>query len=88
MQALAHFVPVSRGTRVQLQEVVLSGAEAQLLAGEADLVIGTRGPARHLGNPLLDIGFRAVAHPGPGQRPAGRLSRSRLGSRICTESDR
>lgn len=64
MRALAHFVPLGRGTRVQLQEEVLSGAEEQLLAGEADLVIGTRVPASHLGNPLLDVGFRAVAHPG------------------------
>jgi DNA-binding transcriptional LysR family regulator len=73
VQALGRFVPVSRGTRVQLEEVVLSGAEDHLRGGEADLVIGTRVPSTHLGTPLLDIVFRAVAHPG---HPLHRLDRS------------
>jgi DNA-binding transcriptional LysR family regulator len=77
MAALGHFVPVSRGTRVQLEEVVLSGAEDRLIGGEADLVIGIRVPASHLGTHLVDIGFRAVAHP---DHPLHRLDRPLTGN--------
>jgi DNA-binding transcriptional LysR family regulator len=63
MQALAIFAPRSRGTRVQLNEVVLSGADDALLAGEADLVIGARTPAGFLGDFLIPIDFIAVAEP-------------------------
>ncbi|MFW5452528.1 LysR family transcriptional regulator [Thioalkalivibrio sulfidiphilus] len=63
MEALRRFMPLSRDTRVQLQEVVLSGAEELLLAGNADLVIGTSVPASHLGDLLMEIEFIAVAHP-------------------------
>lgn len=62
MQALKAFVPLSRGTRVQLNEVVLSGADEALLEGRADLVIGAQVPQGYLGDPLLDVEFIAVAH--------------------------
>lgn len=63
MEVLKRFVPLSRGTRVQLSEVVLSGAEEALLEGKADLVIGAIVPPGFLGEPLLDVEFVAVAHP-------------------------
>lgn len=63
MKALRIFEPLSRGTRVQLNEVVLSGAEDALLAGEADLAIGARVPTGFLGDFLIPIDFIAVAHP-------------------------
>ncbi|MFN2348505.1 MAG: LysR family transcriptional regulator [Thioalkalivibrio sp.] len=76
MAALVEFMPLSRGTRVQLQEVVLSGAEETLLSGEADLVIGTHVPASHLGDPLMEVPFLAVAHP---DHPLHRLDRPLTG---------
>ncbi|WP_455365133.1 LysR family transcriptional regulator, partial [Kaarinaea lacus] len=39
MQALRSFASQSSGTRVQLKEVVLSGADEELESGEADLII-------------------------------------------------
>ena len=62
MAALKCFVPVSRGTRVQLNEVVLSGADEALLEGRADLVIGTQIPKGFLGDLLIEVEFVAVAH--------------------------
>lgn len=63
MQALKLFEPQSKGTRVQLNEVVLSGAEDALIEGDADLVIGTRAPPGFLGDHLITIDFIAVANP-------------------------
>ena len=63
MQALKLFEPQSRGTRVQLSEVVLSGAEDALIEGNADLVIGTSVPSGFLGDHLITIDFIAVATP-------------------------
>jgi len=61
-QALQQFSPVCRGSRIQLREVVLSGADEALLDGSADLVIGGKVPTGFLGEPLLEIAFLAVAH--------------------------
>lgn len=63
MQALKLFEPQSKGTRVQLNEVVLSGAEDALIEGSADLVIGASAPSGFLGDHLLTIDFIAVANP-------------------------
>jgi len=63
MQALRRFEPLSQGCRVQLREVVLSGAEDALEEGYADLAICAHIPARFLGEPLLEIDFIAVTHP-------------------------
>lgn len=72
MRALRRFEPVSQGCRVQLREVVLSGAEDALEEGYADLVICAHVPARFLGEPLLEIDFIAVTHP---QHPLQQLNR-------------
>jgi len=63
MQALKLFEPQSKGTRVQLNEVVLSGAEDALVEGNADLVIGASAPSGFLGDHLISIDFIAVANP-------------------------
>lgn len=63
LRALAAFVAFAPDTRVQLREVVLSGAEEALNARSADLVIGTHVPPGFLGNVLTDVNFIAVAHP-------------------------
>lgn len=63
MEALRRFKPLSQGTRVQLKQVVLSGAEDALEAGWADLVIGGQPGPRYLSDVLLEIEFVAVSHP-------------------------
>jgi len=63
MSALRQFVPLSRGTRVQLNEVVLSGADEALIEGRADLAIGVQVPQGFLGDRLIEVEFVVVAHP-------------------------
>lgn len=63
MQALKQFEPLSKDTRIRLQEVVLSGAEDILLAGNADLVISSYVPRGFLAEELIQVQFIAVAHP-------------------------
>jgi len=60
---LRRFEPLSQGTRVQLKEVVLSGAEDAINTGSADLVITAFIPEGFLGEHLIEIEFIAVAHP-------------------------
>jgi len=65
-KALKQFEPMSRDSRIRLQEVVLSGAEALLLQGQADLVISPFVPSGFMGDELLRVEFIAVAaadHP-------------------------
>lgn len=73
MAALKAFEPLSRGSRVQLNEVVLSGADEALVEGEANLVIGSTLPPGFLGDTLVQIEFVAVAHP---QHTLHRLGRA------------
>lgn len=63
LAALQAFAPQDRGTRVLLEEVVLSGAQDALEQGQADLIIGAELPSASLADPLLEIEFVAVAHP-------------------------
>lgn len=63
MSALAKFSKRSQGTRVQLQEVILSGATDALVSNKADLVIGVETPANFLSDPLINIELIAVARP-------------------------
>ncbi len=63
MQALQHFAPASRGSRVELTEAVLSGASDALQRGEADLAICARAPDGYLGEEIIALRFIAVAHP-------------------------
>lgn len=61
MRALKHFAPQSQGTRVVLQEVILSEPADVLEAPE--LCISTQVPPDRLGDALLTVEFVAVAHP-------------------------
>jgi DNA-binding transcriptional LysR family regulator len=63
MSALATFAKQSQGTRVQLREVILSGASDALLNDDAELVIGVETPAGFLADPLIEVELIAVAHP-------------------------
>lgn len=63
MSALAQFAQQSQGTRVQLREVILSGANDALLNDEAELVIGVETPLGFLTDPLIEVELLAVAHP-------------------------
>ncbi|WP_455201003.1 LysR family transcriptional regulator, partial [Kaarinaea lacus] len=63
MEALKKFAPQSGGTRVQLKEVVLSGADDALESGEADLIISAFNPSDYLGDIIYQVEFVAVAHP-------------------------
>ena len=63
MNALAQFATQSQGTRVQLSEVILSGATDALVDDEAELVIGVEAPANFLSDPLIEIELIAVARP-------------------------
>ncbi len=71
-EALASFGEESPDTRVEVQEAVLSGGTEALLQKQADLVITGHVPPGFLGEPLLRLGFVAVAHP---DHPLHRLGR-------------
>jgi len=72
MNALKRFMPLSRGTRVQLNEVVLSGADDALHDGRADLVIAAQVPNGFLGELITSVEFVAVAHPDHALHQLGR----------------
>ena len=63
MSALSQFAKQSQGTRVQLREVILSGAIDALVSEEAELVIGVETPSGYLADPLIEVELIAVAHP-------------------------
>lgn len=63
MGALSTFAEQSQGTRVQLREVILSGASDALLNEDAELVIGVETPDGFLSDPLIEVELIAVAHP-------------------------
>jgi DNA-binding transcriptional LysR family regulator len=64
MSCLKRFSESCPNIRVQLDEVVLSGARDALEQHQADLVIGGQIPDGRLEDVLLELEFCAVAHPG------------------------
>ncbi|MFO7603509.1 MAG: LysR family transcriptional regulator [Gammaproteobacteria bacterium] len=62
-KALKNFACDNQGTRVQLREVILSGADDLLNAGEADIAVAAQVPKGFLGDKLMEVDFIAVAHP-------------------------
>ncbi len=72
MRALHQFEPLSQGTRVRLNEVILSGACEALEQGDADLAITAHIPSDRLGDPLIKFDFIAVAHAHHGLHQLGR----------------
>jgi DNA-binding transcriptional LysR family regulator len=63
MRSLKKFSVLCPNTRVQLTEVVLSGAEDALNEHQAELVIGSSVPTGYLQDSLMEMQFIAVAHP-------------------------
>jgi len=63
INALARFSLAYPDTRVQLYEIVLSGAAEFLINRTADLVITNYSGSGFLGRSILDIEFVAVSHP-------------------------
>jgi DNA-binding transcriptional LysR family regulator len=63
LQALERFVPDSRGARIELYSDALSGTQDRLVSGTADLALCGVPPTGYLGQPLLEVRMRAVAHP-------------------------
>jgi DNA-binding transcriptional LysR family regulator len=72
LRALEAFAPVSRATRVELVEAVLSGTQEVLLRREVELAITGMPPPGFLGAPLMPVEFVAVSHPA---HPLQRLGR-------------
>ena len=72
MSALAQFATQSQGTRVQLREVILSGAIDALVSEEAELVIGVETPSGYLTDPLIEVELIGVAHA---EHPLHQLNR-------------
>ncbi len=62
IKALDQFSPISRHTRLEIVESVLSGTTDMLVSGKADIVITGIVPQGFLGEPLLSINFAPVAH--------------------------
>lgn len=63
LEVIEEFTKQSPLTRIELRETVLSGTDEALLRKEADLVIGGRVPPGFLGDPILQVEFKAVAAP-------------------------
>ena len=63
IRSLREFQPVSLGTQIQLEQVIMTGAEEKLVTGEADLAISFQVPGDMLGEELIHIEFIAAAHP-------------------------
>lgn len=61
--SLATFNQTCPDTRVQVHEVVLSGADEALYSGNVELAVMSSVPQGYLGDWLLDVEFVAVAHP-------------------------
>jgi len=75
LSVLADFAATCADTRLALHEVVMSGADDALYAGQIDLAVATGVPPGFLGDWLMDAQFVAVAAP---THPLHRLGRSLL----------
>ncbi|UTH74162.1 LysR family transcriptional regulator [Chromobacterium sp. IIBBL 290-4] len=83
LEACADFAGHCRETRLQLHEVVMSGADDMLHAGEADLAVAGRLPQGFLGDWLLDAEFVACAAPSHSlHRLGGVLDESHLRAEV------
>lgn len=73
LRVLADFSRICPDTRLQLHEVVMSGADDALYGGQVDLAIATRVPPGFLGDWLFDAQFIAVAAPTHPLHQLGRM---------------
>jgi DNA-binding transcriptional LysR family regulator len=72
LEALSQFLPEARGTRVRLREEVLSGVLEVLETEGAELAITDELPPGFLGDPIMELTFEALAHPGHALHGLGR----------------
>lgn len=72
LECLAAFGEEQPDTRIELFETVLGGTEEALIAGRADLAIGSAVPGGFLGDPLLQLRFVCAAAPGHALHGLGR----------------
>jgi len=63
LAALAEFSRVSPGTRIEVEETVLSGTNEALLEKRVDLAITPQIPPGFMGDALMTVELRAAAHP-------------------------
>lgn len=63
LEAIQEFVTENPMIRIELKETVLSGSDEALSKKEADIVISGSVPSGFLGDPLMQVTFRAVAAP-------------------------
>jgi len=63
LPALKAFYPISRGTRVRIEEHVLSGSKEMIEQQKADIVICGPVPQGTMGQPIGTVRFLPVAHP-------------------------
>jgi len=63
LDILKEFSDIHPQIRIELKETVLSGSSEALLTRSADIVIGGRAPPGFMGDPLMLVGFQAVAAP-------------------------
>jgi DNA-binding transcriptional LysR family regulator len=77
-RALHAFAADCRGTRLQLAEVVLSGADEALIEGRADLAVAAFVPPGFLGDVLVEIDFVAVVAAGHPLARRARISTEAL----------
>ncbi|HCA26427.1 MAG TPA: LysR family transcriptional regulator [Betaproteobacteria bacterium] len=82
LRALGDFAERCPHTRIELREVILSGADDALRSGNVDLTIAAAVPPGFLGDRLLDVEFAAVAHPA---HPLHRLGRPLTGVDLARE---
>jgi len=64
LKIVAELQQLCPNTQMQLSDAVLSGTEDAITDGTADVVVTAHVPSGFLGEPLLDVTFVAVAHPG------------------------
>jgi DNA-binding transcriptional LysR family regulator len=82
-KALSEVAASCPQSRLQLKEVVMSGADEAIAGGEADVVISGGLPEGALGDPLMEVEFIAVASPTHPLHKLGReLSTEDLGPEL------
>ncbi|MDN0073798.1 LysR family transcriptional regulator [Crenobacter sp. SG2303] len=64
LKTLSEFAGTCTQTRVQVHEVVMSGADEALYAGKVELAVVRRVPQGFIGDWLMDVELVAVAAPG------------------------
>lgn len=63
LDALKAFHPISRGSRIRIEETVLTGTQECITEARADLVICSQVPKGYLGEYLLQVQMVPVCHP-------------------------